>query len=169
MTEGILNMSDKTNYKGEIISGIRELRKPEYGTGEFDSDMNPIPNWNLVIDGDGHGFDKHHKEPNGDYIMKVVLPRHTRLVRYGTEAGSYTAPLGTKYEELSLPYKKESVYYHEYEVIARAITVFAVRRGCFVDRGRAAPGFDYPGGALQYFHPFTMIESKRRRLLREII
>lgn len=156
-------MEDRVNYKGEEITGIPELRKPEYGTGKNYPDGSPIPDWKQVINGDGHGFDKGHVEPNGKHTMKVVLPKHTRLIRYGKNDGSYTAPKGTEYEQLSLPYVKESVYYHEYEVIADSITVTAI-----VDRGRVARGFDHPGGGIQYFHPYTMIQSYKLGLITEI-
>ena len=154
---------DSTNYLGEKIEGIPILRKPEYGTGENWPDGSPKVNWSKIINGDEWGFDINHKEPNGDHRMNVVLPKNTRLIRYGKENGKFTAPEGTTYEEISLPYVKESVYYHEYEVIADSITVQVK-----VLRGRVAPGFDYSGGGVQYMHPYTMIESINRGLIKEI-
>lgn len=159
---------DLVNYKGEYITHIPILRKREYGTGKKDDKGRPLPNWKLLIHSDNKGFDKRHKESNGRYKMKVVLPKHTILIRYGPEAGSFTAPKGTPYEQLSLPYTKESVFYHEYEVIAESITVTAINTGCIVTRGKAAPGFDYPGGGVQYLHPHSMIAARNLQLLKEI-
>ena len=162
-------MADLKNYKGDIIGIIPILRKSEYWSGENDKYGRPKPNWRLLLDADNNGFDKKHLEPNETYRMKVILPKHTRLIRYGSEIGSYTAPAGTLYEELSLPYEKESVFYHEYEVIADSITVTSFVKKCEVERGKAAPGFDYPGGGVQYFHPFNMIKSVNLKLLKEIL
>lgn len=162
-------MAKMRNYKGEVIDGIPVFRKKEYDSGKIDKYGRHIPDWSLIEHGDNDGFDVDHVEPNGIYKMEVVLPKHTRLIRYGLEIGSFTAPKGTKFEEVSLPYTKESVCYHEYEVIADSITVTAVKRGCIVDRGRVAPGFDYPGGGIQYKHKYNMIKSINKKLLKEII
>lgn len=162
-------MADRTNYKGQVINCIPILRKPEYGTGEIDEYKRPKPDWSWIIDGDEQGFDINHLESNGYYRMKIVLPQKTRLIRYGTEVGCYTAPKGTPYEQLSLPYIKESVFFHEYEVIAESITVMAINKCCEVERGRIAPGFEFPGGGIQYLHPYTMVKSINLKLLKEII
>lgn len=164
---------DLFNYKGEEIGFIPVLRKTEYGTGEKDDFGRPLPDWRQIINGDKRGFDKTNSESNGKYKMKVVLPKHTRLVRYGPENGKYTAPEGTEYEKLSLPYTKESVFYHEYEVKAESITVIAIGdysviKKHIVVKGKVAPGFDYPGGGVQYYHPYTMLESIRRKLIERI-
>lgn len=116
-------MTSLLNYKGEPVDFIPKFRKPEYWSGKMNKFGVPIPDWGRLIDADDLGFDKNHKEPNGHYFMKVVLPKHTRLIRYGRESGIFTAPKGTKYEELALPYTRESLIYHEYEVIADSITV----------------------------------------------
>ena len=39
---------------------------------------------------------------------------------------------------------------------------------CLVDKGIVAPGFDSPGGAVQYFHPITIRESIKRGLLERL-
>lgn len=161
-------MADLFNYKNKRINFIPKLRKEEYGTGEKDKFGRPVPNWDLLIDADDDGFDKNHREPNGLFRMKVILPKHTMLIRYGSEIGSFTAPKGTLYEELSLPYDKESVFYHEYEVIADSIKVIALKK-CVVDRGKVAPGFDFPGGGIQYLHPYNMIRSINLNLLKEVL
>lgn len=161
-------MADSVNYKKEKIDAIPVLRKPSYGTGKTDKSGRPEVNWKLLIDADEQGFDIKYKEENGKHRMTIVLPKHTKLIRYGSEAGLYTAPKGTRYEEVSLPYTKESVFYHEYEVIAESITVTGIMKGCIVERGRVAPGFDYPGGGIQYLHPYNMIRSINLKLIREI-
>ena len=163
-SKGLVAMPDVTNYKGEKIKCVPEFRKPEYWSGKVDSFNRKIPAWDLLIDADEYGFDKRHVEPNGHWKMEVDLPKHTRLIRYGYENGFFTAPKGTRFEELSLPYKKESLYYHEYEVIADSIRVT-----CYVDRGLAAPGFACPGGGIQYHHPYNMIKSINLSLLKEIL
>ena len=53
--------------------------------------------------------------------------------------------------------------YNEYRVIANNIEVV-----CMVDMGIVAPGFDSPGGAVQYFHPITIRESIKRGFLKRL-
>lgn len=171
-------MSDLVNYLGNPVSHIPEFRKPEYWKGTYDDAGRPEPDWSLCINADKQGFDLGDGKSGTPHRVKVELPKHTRLIRYGLDSGFFTAPKGTKYEELSLPYTKESVPYHEYEVVADSITVHTVygdngRRKkilekCMVEKGKVAPGFDYPGGGIQYFHEYTMRESIRLHLLREI-
>ncbi len=107
----------------------------------------------LVVNWDGpnadeDGFDTAHREPNGLHRMLVELPVGTELLRYGNPGGSYTAPKGTAYEQLSLPYEKNSMEYNEYRVVADGVRVEV----CRAERGRVAPLFDQPGGGVQYFH-----------------
>ena len=107
----------------------------------------------LVVDWDGpnadeDGFDTRHREPNGMPRMLVELPVGMELLRYGNPDGSYTAPKGTAYELLSLPYEKNSMEYNEYRVIADGV----VAEVCRAERGRVAPLFDQPGGGVQYYH-----------------
>lgn len=46
------------NYKGETISEIRQLKRPEYGTGEKYKNGNPIVDWShLSKYADKNGFD----------------------------------------------------------------------------------------------------------------
>lgn len=103
-------------------------------------------NWESEF-GDEHGFDKRNIEENGYYYIEISLPRDTIIIRYGSEDGSYTAPEGSEYEELGLPYIKEEVQFHKYKVKVDSITVY-----CKVDKGKVAPIFDSPGGAIQYYH-----------------
>ena len=103
------------------------------------------------------------KDADGRYKFKTTLPFGTRLLRYGNEIGHFTAPKGTLYEQLSLPYKRETVEYHEYEVIADGLVVT-----CIVEKGIAAPGFGLPGGAIQYLHEESIQRSVRKNILKRV-
>lgn len=87
--------------------------------------------------------------------MLVELPTGTELLRYGSPGGSFTAPKGTAYEALSLPYEKDSMEYNEYRVIADGVYVEI----CRAERGRAAPLFDQCGGGVQYFHGEKSVQN----------
>lgn len=137
------------NVFGKEITGIkRELQKEEYGTLGLDGLYHP--NWtpeNEFVD--GNGFDKTHCEPNGFYKMEITLPKGTMLLRYGNTTGRLTAPIGTPYELLGLPWKIETLEYHEYQVIAKTLVV----------RGVVSPMFASGGGGVQYFHPCSITEE----------
>lgn len=153
------------NDKGEIISGKMVLRKKGYGTGKISNNGQPEVDWKLLDEcknADNDGFDTEHVEPNGRHRMKVELPRGTVVIRY-VGNGTFTAPKGTKFEQLSLPYFKDTMEYNEYRVIADYLDVV-----CIVDRGVVAPGFDSCGGAVQYKHPMSMKESMRNKILERI-
>lgn len=123
-----------------------------------------VPKWAPPSDFvDEKGFDKTHFEPNGEYCMKVELPKGTKLLRYGPETGRLTAPIGTPYELLGLPYKVESLQYHEYEVIADGVVVKAV-----VTRGIVAPMFGSKGGGIQYLHEESILYQVRDKILKEV-
>ena len=109
------------------------------------------------------GFDLTHKEPNGSYKMRCILKQGTHLIRYGSEMGSYTAPLGSQYCELGLPWEQQTAEYHEDIVIADEIHV-----KCIVLRGKVAPAFDSPGGAIQYIHPNSILLEIKKSKLRRI-
>ncbi|MCD8023807.1 MAG: TNT domain-containing protein [Lachnospiraceae bacterium] len=161
-------MSDESvrlqmNDKGEVISGIKKLRDDKYGTGGMDSDGQPVVNWSLLEYADEHGFDIRHLEANGSYKIEVELPYGTILIRYGNETGRFTAPQFTRYEDLSLPYLKDTVEYNEYKVTAEKIRLI-----CKVIKGRVAPGFGSPGGAIQYLHPMTIRKSLQKGILERI-
>lgn len=153
----------KYNSSGQIISGIRKLSNTAYGTGAIDEYGDPVIDWNtwsaLSRFSDENGFDIRNVEANGKYIIEIQLPKSTLLIRYGPESGSFTAPKGTLYEELSLPYIEETVEYNEYRVIAESISVL-----CVVDKGKVAPMFNSIGGGVQYYHKNgsikKMIKSK---------
>lgn len=106
------------------------------------------------------GFDLTHKEPNGFYEMLCTLKHGARLIRYGSEMGSYTAPHGSQYYQLGLPWEQDTIEFHEYIVTADEIHV-----KCVVRRGKVAPAFDSPGGAIQYIHPNSiLLEIKQKKL-----
>ncbi len=151
------------NDKGYEISGIKELISPEYGTGRFYKDGNPEVDWSHLQNADVNGFDVTNTEGNGDYIIEINLPRNSHIIRYGGDLGHFTAPKGTKYEELSMPYKKDSVEYNEYVVISDNITVF-----CRVTKGKVAPGFNSSGGAVQYFHKKNIRRCIRNKELKKV-
>lgn len=150
----------RKNYAGELLgdSPIR-LKHPDYGTEGWKGIV-PKVNWEAYRQecADDDGFDTRHIEENGEYLMEVVLPKDTLLIRYGSEMGRFTAPKGTAYESLALPYVKETVEFHEYRVIADSITVF-----CRVKRGRVAPMFDSEGGGIQYLHESKIRDLTRRK------
>lgn len=54
---------------------------------------------------------------NGLYLQKIPLPEGHILCRYGHEGGRFTTDTGTPYSMLGLPYKPETLEYHEYIVI----------------------------------------------------
>ena len=152
------------NYNGESISGIRQLKKPEYGTGKTNRYGQPVVNWNCLSKyADDDGFDTRNIESNGKHTVEYILPYGSIIIRYGSEIGHFSAPKGTAYENLALPYIPESVEYNEYKV-----TAHDVRIQCIVEKGIVAPGFDSNGGAVQYLHPITIRESVRKGMLERI-
>ena len=144
-TKGVI----RRNYKGEFLGKkIVELTDTTYGTGEIIYGFYPKINWPEEDEFiDGEGFDKTQNYGDGRYRIRKKLPYGTRLIRYGNERGSFTAPEGTPYEKLSLPYKKETIEYYEYVVVVDSIDVI-----CMVEEGVVAPAFDMEGGGIQYLH-----------------
>ena len=153
------------NDAGKIINGKKKLVKEDYGTGDCYSDGEPIVNWKLLsLHADRDGFDIFNIEKNGYYKIEVELPYGTIIIRYGNETGRFSAPKGTKYEELALPYVKETVEYNEYKIIADRAKVM-----CIVEKGKVAPGFGSNGGAIQYMHPMSMIKLMRKNILERCV
>ena len=149
------------------LTGNIQLRDPSFGTGDFDTNGDPIVDWKKfeADDSDEFGFYKDNVENGGIYYLDISLPFGTMLARYGNEYGHYTAPIGTKYEELSLPYLEESVEYHEYRVIADSIVV-----RCEVRKGRVAPKFNCPGGGVQFYHLNGIIRQLiRNKILERVL
>lgn len=153
------------NDSGETVTGYPSLRKAEYGKGYYAGDKRkPRPDYEKWLQhADPNGFDMTYVDGSGNYITEIALPKGTRLIRYGSDAGRYTAPKGTEYNELSLPWEKSSCEYHEYIVTADNITVI-----CIVKKGVVAPGFECIGGGVQYLHPRTIIQSIEDGLLEEV-
>ena len=152
----------KKNCNGELIVGKREFRDPSYGFyGEGGEEH---VNWNKPDeDVDEDGFDKHHKEPDGQYKQDVILPYGKLLCRYGPLMGRTTTDYGTPYENISLPYIKETVEYHIFRVIADGLIV-----QCIVTKGKTAPMFEQPGGAVQYKHYQSLIKEVESDKLEEV-
>ncbi len=152
------------NDKGQIINGKKKLLKPEFGTGKLYSDGEPVVNWNLLSEfADKDGFDIRNIEKDGRYKVKIELPYGTIIIRYGNVTGRFSAPKGTNYEDLALPYIRETVEYNEYRVIVEKINVV-----CIVESGIVAPGFESNGGAIQYMHPISIQESIRTKLIERL-
>ena len=109
---------------------------------------------------DENGFDIRNGV-RGIYKKKIILPKGTEIFRYGMPGGRYTAPMGEVYEDLSLPYLKETMPYHEYIVTERLRVI------CIVERGVVAPNFNSTGGAIQYLHERPIEEELANGVLKE--
>ncbi len=100
------------------------------------------PNWQ----GDPNGFDRRYS------VEPYILPKGTRILRYGDEEGYNAAPLHTPYSHLAMPYLIESCEYNEYEV---------VEDGVYVEKVNVVKGIvaqqpvwpEEPGGGIQYYFP----------------
>ena len=146
------------NYLGEPLSKETWLLPKD----ENFFDESGRPKWEEFIQyGDEHGFDIRFSSGNGKHIKKIVLPIGKRIVRYGLSGGSFSTDHGAEYELLSLPYRKETVPYHEYLVTGRCEVQ------CVADMGLVAPGFGSIGGAIQYRHYFTIHDSLLEGILEE--
>jgi hypothetical protein len=149
---------EKYNFLGQIISEEEQYvpRKEEY----FDESGNP--KWKeWLINSDEDGFDISKEIERGKYKIRITLPANKKVVRYGVPQGNFTADEGTDFDGLSLPYKKESLEYHEY-IVTQDIDV-----ECIVMKGFAAPGFESNGGAIQYKHNEQIIRLIRKGILVE--
>lgn len=155
------------NIHGEILDpeSMYEVRSSDFLKSERNVNFD-----DFLIDADNRGFDitkNLNPHPNGDdtaWYVTTLLPKGTKLLRYGNEGGQYTAPIGTKYEELSLPYKEECLEYYEYEVIGSCEVCLC----CIVQQGVVAPGFDMPGGGVQYYHSRAVIDLVKDKILRRV-
>lgn len=152
------------NYKGDIISTPYRLRSKSYGTGEVNMDGRPKIDWgnHTPSFADSCGFDTRRNYHNGRYFLVLTLPHGTRLIRYGKETGRYTAPEGTPYEELSLPYHKDTVEFNTYVVSG------GVKIVCEVKFGRVAPAFGAVGGGVQYRHADTVRNLLKSGVLKRV-
>ncbi|OBF70091.1 hypothetical protein A5750_24740 [Mycobacterium sp. 852002-51613_SCH5001154] len=82
----------------------------------------------------------------GTVIPDAALEPGAVLGRFGSPFGSYLAPEGTPFAELSLP--PESALKPYYEYIIKDPT--ALPPGYHIEQSRAAPWFHQPGGGIQY-------------------
>lgn len=121
-----------------------------YPDSSFDSYMTTI---------DDDGFDMTRLNSDGNYKEKCIIPAGTILIRYGPPTGNYTAPVKTKYENLSLPYKQDENEFHTYIVQKPVVAI----------KGIVAPWFDQPGGGIQYYTEDNVATLLSSGKLREII
>lgn len=155
-------MKIKRNYLGQIITGRKQFIDESYGY--YDDDGNEHVNWrpeDSIIDSDG--FDKRNIEINGFYTQEILLPYGKLICRYGNTRGRITTDLDSAYEQLGLPYIKETVEYHTYRVITDGLLV-----KCMVTRGRVAPMFNSAGGAVQYKHFQNIFKELEYNKLEEV-
>ncbi len=140
------------NCYGEIIDR-KDLAYIDSSYGTFDKNHIPKVNWGVETDDcDKLGFDKHYRPIDNseawvveDYELEVG----TMLCRYGYPEGNFTTIKGTPYEELSLPYVKKTVEYHEYRVVKKHKVKALLP---IVAKGKVAPKFKSNGGAIQFYH-----------------
>lgn len=104
-------------------------------------------------------------------MSQQYLGKGTVLVRYGSERGHFTAPYGTAFQQLGLPYLQDTVEFHKYTVLKelcvtcieiadaqeqqRILEVKSGKRPPDVEyavEGVTAPAFGSAGGAIQYYH-----------------
>ncbi|NDJ91744.1 TNT domain-containing protein, partial [Mycolicibacter kumamotonensis] len=82
----------------------------------------------------------------GTVIPDANLAAGTELGRFGPPSGSYLAPDGTPFAQLSLPPKSASSPYFRYVVDDPTM----LPPGWQIEQSRAAPWFHQPGGGTQY-------------------
>ncbi|KAF7719930.1 Uncharacterized protein PECH_005787 [Penicillium ucsense] len=84
----------------------------------------------------------------GDPIIgNATLPVGQKLDRFGSEYGSFLAPLGAPYIERSLPPSNLDTYDGAYPF---NYYVYEVTKSFVVGEGPIAPWFEQPGGGTQY-------------------
>lgn len=138
------------NYFGQTVTGTEKFQDETFGY--YDENGKKHVNWkeeDKTVDSDG--FDKTNVEKNGNYKETVSLPQGKLLARYGNLRGRLTTDVEANYDDLALPYVKESVEYHVFKVMADGSTM-----ECTVEQGRVAPMFNSKGGAPQYKHPQSL-------------
>jgi hypothetical protein len=158
-------MHKKYNCYGKDITGLPiELQKAEYGY--IDERNLPHINWGDETDVcDRDGFDKTYRPVSNSesYVVNdYILPKGMIICRYGIPRGSFTTIKGTVYDMLGLPYKKESIEYHEY-LVTEDLEV-----DCMVTKGKVASKFGSNGGAIQFKHKQTISNECEDGFLREV-
>lgn len=132
----------RVNDKGEALEGAPVLRdesfaiKGKNGNPQLDRNGNAIPDYARQAPNNGFKESPEELEKNGSH----TLTKGTIIVRYGSERGSFVTDPGTSYSDLSLPYDKNSVEYHEY----------MVNSDIACTKGTVAPAFGKKGGGVQY-------------------
>jgi len=155
-----MTIPQKYNYKGIAVTGKKQLRDQRYGLGYMDRYGEPAADWKQVKN-EKDGFNLLFK------IEDITLDSGTLLIRYGEEEyGHYTAPIYTPFEKLSMPWDPETIEYHVYEVMSP--TKVSILKYWEVKKGIAAPGFDMPGGGIQYRHEKFIIELLKEAVLTEV-
>ncbi len=144
----------KLNCFGQTIQKTYIVRSCDYLKDDGNID------WSQLKDADDDGFDT-TRLTYCCYIIPYIIPKGTKIIRYGHPKGNFTAPYGTKYEEISLPYDIASMEYHEYIVKKNC------RVNCVVKKGYAAPGFGVMGGGIQYKHKESILELLYKGILKE--
>ncbi len=93
-------------------------------------------------------------------ISNTSLKEGDVVQRYGNENGMYVAPEGTPYNQLSLPYEKDSVGEPKTYVVKKDIDD--------VQMGKVAPAFDQEGGGTQYKLPDRVKNLEEDGYLKEV-
>jgi hypothetical protein len=82
----------------------------------------------------------------GTIIDNAQLAAGTELGRFGYPGGTYLAPEGTPFADLSLPPDSAAKPYYQYVVDEPS----SLPPGWRIEQSQAAPWFDQPGGGTQY-------------------
>ena len=110
---------NKYNYLGKNIT-TEPVAITDNSFGWVYSNGIPHINWGEEDDiCDKDGFDKRYRPYQNGKLYTIddyVIPRGTIICRYGSPIGRFTTLKGVKYEDLALPYIKETIEYHEYKV-----------------------------------------------------
>lgn len=179
--------NNKVNDRGERIYAPPALSKPEFGTGETDKYQWPVVDWKKwrTKNADEHGFLKEIAQGDSLYITpNIELPVGTIIIRYGPPSGNFSAPEGSSYDQLGLPYSQKTVEFHKYKVMNDGVEVEIMidnisqiqvwgnntKLLTSVDKGIVAPMFESAGGAVQYHHTtFTISQLVKLGCLQEVI
>lgn len=86
---------------------------------------------------------------NGGFLhepVETVLKAGTRVDRFGADAGTFAAPVGTPLSQRAMRQGAENAPY----------SVFELQQDITVRGGITAPAFGQPGGGIQYQFPSSM-------------